>query len=112
MIRRPPSSTLFPYTPLFRSDDLLRLALGADEQDRAAVGDRLLDELVGVVDVPQRLLQVDDVDAVALGEDESLHLRVPAVGRAPDGTPVTPLSPLSSASPFNLIPVCAAPPRG
>ena len=48
------------------------------------MGDRLLDELVGVVDVPERLLQVDDVDAVALGEDESLHLRVPATGLVPE----------------------------
>ena len=39
-----------------------------------------LDEVVGVVDVRQRLLQVDDVDAVALGEDEALHLGVPAAG--------------------------------
>src|SRR3712207_6898783 len=28
MIRRPPRSTLFPYTTLFRSDDLLRGVLG------------------------------------------------------------------------------------
>ena len=26
----------------------------------------------------ERLLQIDDVDAAALGEDEALHLRVPA----------------------------------
>jgi hypothetical protein len=32
-------------------DRLLRLLLGADEQDRAAVGDGLLDELVRAVDV-------------------------------------------------------------
>ena len=63
---------------------LLGLLLGADEQDRAAVGDGLLDELVGAVDVGQRLLQVDDVDAVALGEDEALHLRVPATGLVPE----------------------------
>ena len=63
---------------------LLGLLLGADEQDRAAVGDGLLDELVGPVDVGQRLLQVDDVDAVALGEDEALHLRVPAPGLVPE----------------------------
>ena len=50
----------------------------------AAVGDGLLDELVGLVDVGQRLLQVDDVDAVALGEDEPLHLRVPATGLVPE----------------------------
>src|SRR6185312_16914106 len=65
-------------------DDLLGLLLRADEQDRAAVGDGLLDELVGVVDVPERLLQVDDVDAVALGEDEPLHLRVPPTGLMPE----------------------------
>ncbi|MCY1313785.1 hypothetical protein D9M70_643410 [compost metagenome] len=39
-----------------------------------------LDELVGTVDVGQRLLQVNDVDAVALREDEALHLRVPTTG--------------------------------
>ena len=61
-------------------DGLLGLLLGADEQDGAAVGDGLLDELVGAVDVGQRLLEVDDVDAVALGEDEALHLGVPAAG--------------------------------
>ena len=48
------------------------------------MGDGLLDELVGAVDVRQRLLQVDDVDAVALGEDEALHLRVPAAGLVPE----------------------------
>ena len=65
-------------------DRLLRLALGADEQDRAAAGDGVLDELVAGVDVGERLLQVDDVDAVALGEDESLHLGVPATGLVPE----------------------------
>src|SRR5829696_6726909 len=61
-------------------DRLLGLLLGADEHHRAAVRDGLLDELVRAVDVGQRLLQVDDVDAVALGEDEALHLRVPTAG--------------------------------
>ena len=65
-------------------DRLLRLALGADEEDGAAVGDGLPDELVRVVDVGQRLLQVDDVDAVALGHDEALHLGVPATGLVPE----------------------------
>ena len=46
--------------------------------------DGLLDELVGAVDEGQGLLQVDDVDAVALGEDEALHLRVPATGLVPE----------------------------
>jgi hypothetical protein len=29
------------------------------------------------LDLAQRLLQIDDVDAVALGEDEPAHLRIP-----------------------------------
>src|SRR5690606_29498711 len=65
-------------------DRLLRLLLGSDEEDRAAVGDRLLDEVVRLVDVRQRLLEVDDVDARALGEDEALDLRVPAAGLVPE----------------------------
>ena len=48
------------------------------------MGDGLLDEVVGVVDVRQRLLQVDDVDAIALGHDEALHLGVPATGLVPE----------------------------
>src|SRR5690606_22890172 len=36
------------------------------------------------IDVGQRLLQIDDVDAVAVGEDEPLHLRVPATGLVPE----------------------------
>src|SRR3712207_8350812 len=43
MIRRPPRSTLFPYTTLFRSDDLVALDHGhrpepALEQHRGRVG--------------------------------------------------------------------------
>src|SRR3712207_8695045 len=48
MIRRPPRSTLFPYTTLFRS-----------------------------LEQPLGLLQVDDVDAPALAEDVAAHLGVP-----------------------------------
>src|SRR3712207_7099977 len=33
MIRRPPRSTLFPYTTLFRSELLLRAGLGLQELD-------------------------------------------------------------------------------
>ena len=62
------------------SDGFLCLLLRADEQDAAAVGDGLLDELVGVVQVTESLVQIDDVDAVAVGEDEPLHLRVPPAG--------------------------------
>ena len=61
-------------------DGVLRLLLGADEEDRAATGDEIADEAVGLLDAGQRLLQIDDVDAVALTEDETLHLRVPPTG--------------------------------
>ena len=61
-------------------DGLLRLLLGADEQDCAATGDRFLNDVVSGVDECQRLLQVNDVDAVALGEDKASHLWVPAAG--------------------------------
>ena len=59
-------------------DGVLRLLFCADEQDRpVALGDvaregmRLVEQLRG-------LLQVDDVDAAALRENEAAHLGVPA----------------------------------
>src|SRR5690606_6077772 len=61
-----------------------RLLLRADEQDLATVGDEVADEAVGDLDPAERLLEVDDVDAVALAEDEALHLRVPATGLVPE----------------------------
>ena len=54
-------------------DHFLRLALGADKKHLAAVGHQFDHVLVGVVDHPQGLLQVDDVDAVALRENVALH---------------------------------------
>src|SRR3712207_8140725 len=60
MIRRPPRSTLFPYTTLFRSrvgvdGRLLPVpALGLEEDDRVRVLDRLLDAPVGVDRVADR----------------------------------------------------------
>jgi hypothetical protein len=48
------------------------------------VGDGLFDEFVRLVDEGQRLLQVDDVDAVAVGENEPLHLGIPATGLMPE----------------------------
>ncbi len=57
---------------------LLRLLLGADEQHALAAGDGLGDELERRVEALDRLGEVDDVDAVALREDEGLHLGVPA----------------------------------
>ena len=61
-------------------NSFLCLLLGADEQDVATVCDGRLNSLVCLVDEGEGLLQVDDVDAVALGQDETLHLGVPTAG--------------------------------
>src|SRR5256885_11861739 len=76
MIRRPPRSTLFPYTTLFRSDLVLLRPLGVDGEDEGriqhhgdgrevlgAVGDLLVD--LGV-----------DGDAAGVGDQQGV-----AVGR-------------------------------
>ena len=60
MIRRPPRSTLFPYTTLFRSEGL-RAAVDSD-QDRVALG--LV--LVGQV--------LDDPDVLRAGDRKSTRL--------------------------------------
>src|SRR3712207_9272445 len=81
MIRRPPRSTLFPYTTLFRSDGLAVLHLtGVDAQQRqpaevgrgVEVGDLRTQRLLGVVGrrrdrVEQRLHQRTEVGAVGRG---------------------------------------------
>src|SRR2546422_7096901 len=50
MIRRPPRSTLFPYTTLFRSERYLADNVGDAEDDDAdqanAIKSRLLDQLI------------------------------------------------------------------
>ena len=61
-------------------DGLLGLLLGADEQDALALQRDVAHEHISFVDLANGLLQVDDVDAVALGEDVLGHLRVPAAG--------------------------------
>src|SRR5205085_5803023 len=68
----------------FFRDGILRLALGADEQDGAPFRRRLLHELRRVFEHLERLLQVNDVNAVALAEDVFLHLGVPALGLVPE----------------------------
>ena len=60
------------------ADGVVRLLLGADEQDGpAAVGERA-GELLRLSQQGGRLEQVDDVDAAALTMDEAAHLGVPA----------------------------------
>src|SRR5256885_4159628 len=52
MIRRPPRSTLFPYTTLFRSID--KTAPGEIEPDRLAVGGNLQQRIHGERSMQQR----------------------------------------------------------
>ena len=59
-------------------DGVARLLLGAHEQHRAAAVGDLGAEALRVLQQRLGLEQVDDVDAAALTEDETAHLRVPA----------------------------------
>src|SRR5436189_4570275 len=54
------------------------LLLRADEEDRAAALGEVSRERSRLLEQLEGLLQVDDVDAAPLAEDEPLHLRVPA----------------------------------
>ena len=61
-------------------DGFLSLLLGAHEQNALAGHGQVAHEVVGFVGLAHGLLQVDDVDAVALSEDVLSHLGVPAAG--------------------------------
>src|SRR3712207_9144503 len=59
MIRRPPRSTLFPYTTLFRSEEVVRL-LDGDRTVLDGVGDGLSDAALRRTEHLDRLLGVAD----------------------------------------------------
>src|SRR6266568_1669577 len=61
-------------------NSFLRLLLCADKQDGFAIGNQLLHELIRFIEARHRLLQVNDMDAIAIHKDEWLHLGVPATG--------------------------------
>src|SRR2546422_5629211 len=78
MIRRPPRSTLFPYTTLFRSDVHLRHELDArGHRGLQSPRRRLLVEqdAVQAVADPERVLEGLDVDVRGLGGDRILDER-------------------------------------
>src|SRR5918996_471157 len=62
----------------FLSDRVLALLLRPDEEHGAATLRDVPEECVSFLQELKRLLQVDDVDAAALREDEAAHLGVPA----------------------------------
>ena len=59
---------------------VLGLLLRSDEEHVAAVGHEVTKEVVGRLDAIQRLVEINDVNAVALTEDEAAHFGVPASG--------------------------------
>jgi hypothetical protein len=61
-------------------DRVLGLLLRPDEQDGAVALGQVAGEVVRLLEAFEGLLEIDDVDPAALGEDETLHLRVPAAG--------------------------------
>src|SRR5256885_13923015 len=69
MIRRPPRSTLFPYTTLFRS--LAAFTVGGDDGGRLGIGE-VLDALLADP------VELDPVAFVA-GVDEAVGVRAEAV---------------------------------
>src|SRR5690606_39772159 len=60
------------------SSDLV--ALGAEEQDHAALLGDAREEVHRVVEQRDGLLEIDDVDLAAGAEDVRAHLRVPVTG--------------------------------
>src|ERR1700722_4977120 len=60
-------------------DAVLRLPLGADKQDTAALGDRVADGLERAMQQRHGLGEVDDVDVIAGTENVIRHFRIPAV---------------------------------
>ena len=64
--------------------DFLRLALGADEQHDAALGDEVLDEVARLLQRDVGLAEIDDGNALAMIEDVGLGARIPALGLVPE----------------------------
>src|SRR3712207_7706801 len=82
MIRRPPRSTLFPYTTLFRSDDAV---FTADREGRITSWNAAAAQLYGhaedaVLGRPTGML----VPSGRAGEERALHARVMAGERVRD----------------------------
>ncbi len=68
----------------FAFNDVLRLLLGADKENLATSGRRVDDKVMRSREEGNSLLQIDDMNAVALGENVRLHLRVPALRLMPE----------------------------
>src|SRR6266536_3481126 len=67
-----------PAALRLRLQDVLELLLGAHEQHAFALEHHPAEQFLRGLDLPQRLLEVDDVNPRPLGEDEPAHLGIPA----------------------------------
>ena len=61
-------------------DRFLRLFLATHEQNPAAAADDLLKKLRRALELSDCFIQIDDINLIALFENERLHLRVPTLG--------------------------------
>src|SRR5256885_12110259 len=84
MIRRPPRSTLFPYTTLFRSVAQRQhfLQLGGDEDNGHALTDEFEQQVVDLVlgpdvDSPRRLVADEDPGPAQRSEEHTSELQSP-----------------------------------
>src|SRR3712207_7120966 len=77
MIRRPPRSTLFPYTTLFRSIDHGRvIAQGTSDELKGQVGGERLEVTVGAVDqLPKARAALDQVGIGERSEEHTSELQ-------------------------------------
>jgi hypothetical protein len=69
-----------PQRAASAATSLARGPLRADEHQGSALRDELADEFGGLLVQRHRLLEIDDVDLIALAEDELGHLRIPESG--------------------------------
>src|SRR5215831_19555928 len=67
----------------FFSNSFLGLFLCAHEQDGSTICGYLLNKLVRFIQACYRLLQVNNMDAIAIHKDEWSHLGVPTTGLMP-----------------------------
>src|SRR5579883_425132 len=67
-----------PAALRFFGHGLLGLLLCSYEENGAALAGKLLDEFVCLVETGHRLLEINNVNAVAIHKDERLHFGVPA----------------------------------
>src|SRR3712207_9146607 len=83
MIRRPPRSTLFPYTTLFRSDELeRRQMLAEDDPPVAVLGQHLLErgELPVAPHLPRGLRELARLRPIRPGDELPARERLERVG--------------------------------